>query len=223
MTNAAERQTPDVGRRVEVRDERLEWVLGVVFGRRYRREQRVDEGLQVGRELVRPQPSASRARIRVDDRELDLRLVGVEIEEELVDLVDDLLRAGVGTIDLVDDEHDRQVRLEGLTQHEARLRQRPFTRIDEQQHAVDHRQPALDLATEVGVARRVDDVQLHAADADGGVLGEDRDPLLALEIHRVHDALVDVLVLTERARLPEQRVDERRLAVIDVGDDRDVA
>ena len=33
----------------------------------------------------------------------------------------------------------------------------------------------------------------------------------------------DVLVVAERARLPEHRVDERRLAVVDVGDDRDVA
>ncbi len=33
----------------------------------------------------------------------------------------------------------------------------------------------------------------------------------------------DVLVLTERARLPEHGVDEGRLAVVDMGDDRDVA
>ena len=165
----------------------------------------------------------SGARVRVDDREVDLRLVGVEVEEELVDLVDDLLGARVVAVDLVDDEHDRQPRLQRLAEDEARLRQRALARVDEQEHAVDHRQPALDLAAEVGVARRVDDVELDVADADGGVLREDRDALLALEIHRVHDALVDVLVLAERAGLPEQRVDEGRLAVIDVSDDRDVA
>ena len=36
-------------------------------------------------------------------------------------------------------------------------------------------------------------------------------------------ALVDVLVLAERAGLPEHGVDERRLPVVDVRDDRDVA
>ncbi len=95
--------------------------------------------------------------------------------------------------------------------------------VDEQEDAVDHRQAALDLAAEVGVPGRVDDVDLRVAELDRGVLGEDRDPLLALEIHRVHHALVHVLVLAERASLPEHRVDEGRLAVVDVRDDRHVA
>ena len=33
----------------------------------------------------------------------------------------------------------------------------------------------------------------------------------------------DVLVLAERAGLPEHRVDQRRLPMVDVRDDRDVA
>ena len=82
----------------------------------------------------------ARAGVAVDDRELDLALVGVEVEEELVDLVDDLLDARVRPVDLVDDEHDGQPRLERLAQDEARLRQRPLARVDEQQHAVDHPQ-----------------------------------------------------------------------------------
>jgi hypothetical protein len=73
------------------------------------------------------------------------------------------------------------------------------------------------------VARRVDDVELDVAVAHRRVLGEDRDALLALEVHRVHHALVDVLVGPERAGLPEHRVDERGLAMVDVGDDGDVA
>ena len=55
-----------------------------------------------------------------------------------------------------------------------------------------------------------------------GVLREDRDALLALEVTRVHDALGDVLVRPERAGLPEHGVDERGLAVVDVRDDGDV-
>ena len=58
---------------------------------------------------------------------------------------------------------------------------------------------------------------------DGRLLGEDRDPLLALEVARVHDPVDDGLVRAERAGLAEHRVDERRLAVVDVGDDGDIA
>ena len=64
----------------------------------------------------------------------------------------------------------------------------------------------------------------RAGVADRGVLGEDRDALLALEVAGVHRPLVDVLGwCAERAGLPQHRVDERGLAVVDVGDDRDVA
>src|SRR5439155_17014225 len=59
--------------------------------------------------------------------------------------------------------------------------------------------------------------------ADGSVLREDPDPALALEIVRIHNAFVDLLVRTDRTGLLQQRVDERGLPMIDMGDDRDVA
>ena len=70
---------------------------------------------------------------------------------------------------------------------------------------------------------RVHDVQPEAAVIDGGLLGEDRDALLALEVARVHDPVDDGLVGAERAGLAEHRVDQRGLAVVDMRDDRDVA
>ena len=163
------------------------------------------------------------ARVRVDDGELDLVRVRAEVDEELVDVVDDLGGPGVGAVDLVDRDDDRQAPLHRLREHVARLRQRPLGGVDEQQHRVDHEQAALDLAAEVGVARRVDDVEAHALVRDAGLLGQDRDAALALEVHRVHDPIDDDLVDAEDARLAEHRVDERGLAVVDVGDDGEVA
>ena len=64
---------------------------------------------------------------------------------------------------------------------------------------------------------------LHALPVDGGGLGEDGDAALALEVVAVHGAFGDVLVGAEGAGLLQQVVDQRRLAVIDVRDDRDVA
>ena len=57
---------------------------------------------------------------------------------------------------------------------------------------------------------------------DGGVLRENRDAALALEIGVVHRPFGDPLVRPKRPALMQQRVNERRLAVIDVRDDRDV-
>ena len=82
---------------------------------------------------------------------------------------------------------------------------------------------ALDLAAEVGVAGRVDDVDLHVLVADRDVLREDRDAALALLVVGVEHALGDLLVLAEHVGGLQQPVDQRGLAVVDVGDDGDVA
>ena len=133
-----------------------------------------------------------------------------------------LLRARVGAVDLVDDDDGRELGLERLGEDEARLRQRAFGGVDQQQDAVDHLERALDLAAEVGVAGRVDDVDLVAVVVERGVLGEDGDAALALQVVGVHDALGDRLVGAEGAGLAQHGVDQRGLAVVDVGDDGDV-
>ena len=208
----------------------LQRMVGLVGRRRDVLDEQLHQHGQVGRGVLgrRVERGPAGPGVGVDDREVDLLLVGVEVEEQLVDLVDHLVDPRVGPVDLVDRDDHRQPRLERLAQHEARLGQRPLRGVDEQQHAVDHGQRALDLAAEVGVAGRVDDVELDRrlvlrAPAHRRVLGQDRDALLALEVHGVHDPLGDVLVGAKGAGLPQHRVDQRRLAVVDVGDDGDVA
>ena len=114
----------------------------------------------------------------VNGREIEGGVVGVQLDEQVEDRVEDVDRPGVGAIDLVDDHDGPQADLEGLAQHKARLRQRPLGGIDQEQAAVGHVQHALDLAAEVGVAGRVDDVDLGAADLQGDVLGQDGDAAL---------------------------------------------
>ena len=161
----------------------------------------------------------ARPGVGVEDGEVDLVLVRVEVQEELLDLVHHLGDAGVRPVDLVHHQHHGQAGLEGLAQHEARLGQRALRRVDQQQHPVDHGQPALDLTAEVGVPGRVDDVELHPAPAHGRVLGQDGDALLPLQVAGVHHPVGQLLVGPEGPGLAEQRVDQRRLAVVDVGHD----
>ena len=107
----------------------------------------------------------------------------------------------VGAVDLVDDDNDAVAELERLAEHEARLRHGALGCVDEQNDAVDHLQDTLDLAAEVGVARGVDDVDLRVAVAHGGILGQDRDAALALQIVGVHDTVDDLLMSISSTRV----------------------
>ena len=64
---------------------------------------------------------------------------------------------------------------------------------------------------------------LIVAVVDGDVLGQDRDAALALQIVGVEDPLALELRGPELPRLAEHRVDQRRLAVVNVGDDGHVS
>ena len=156
-------------------------------------------------------------------RGIELLVRGVKVHQQLQYLVDDLVDALVGAVDLVDDDDDPVAELQRAAQNEARLGHGALGRVDEQDNAVDHLQDTLHLAAEVGVARRVDDVDLRIAVPDSGVLRHDRDAALALKVVRVHHTVDDLLVFAVDARLLEHLVDERGLAVVDVCDNGDVS
>ena len=143
--------------------------------------------------------------------------------KQLEAFVEHFVRPGIGPVDLVDDDDRLQPAFERFGEHVPRLRHRPLGRVDQHQRPVGHPQHALDLAAEVGVARRVDDVDLHALVVEGDVLGQDRDAALALQVVGIEDAVADELAGAELAALAQQAIDQRRLAVVDVGDDGDIA
>src|SRR5439155_21636350 len=78
-------------------------------------------------------------------------------------------------------------------------------------------------AAEVGMAGRIHAVDMGALPLGGAVLRQDRDAALLFQVVRVHHALGHFLVGAEGAALAQQLVDERGLAMVDVGDDGDVA
>ena len=201
--------------------------IGVDFKDGAQRPCVIDDGVEQRPEVlagrVHRRAGCSRPRARVEDGEAELLFRGVEVDEQVVHLVQHLLHARVGTIDLVDDEQRRQPALERLAQHEPGLWERPLGGVHEEQDPVDHRQRPLHLAAEVRVPRRVDDVDEDVAIVDGGVLCENRDAALPFQVRVVHRPLGHALVGAEDATLVQQRIDERRLAVVDVRDDGHVA
>ena len=154
---------------------------------------------------------------------LKLILVGVEVDEQIIDLAKYFLGAGVGAVHLVDDNDEGQAALQGLADDETRLRERALGGVHQEHRAVHHREHALDLAAKVGVARGVHDIEQRVLELDRAVFRHDGDAFFALKVHRVHHPLIHGLAFAEDAALPEQRVHERRFAVIDVGDNGEVA
>ncbi len=207
---------------VDSRDEHLEWA---VFGGRFGnvRENRFEERLEIGTLVLKRFLRDALLRDREDYRKIGLLFAGAQFDEEVEDFVDDFGWARILSVDLIDDHDGSQVEFEGLAQHEACLRHHAFGRIDQQQHALHHLQHALYLAAEIGVARRVHDVEFGFAVAHGGVFGQNGNAALAFERVGVHDARLDLLAFAEDTALFEHGVNERGLAVVDVGDDGNVA
>ena len=138
----------------------------------------------------------------------------------------DLGRAALGVggreVDLVEHDHDLQVVLERQVGVGQGLGLDALGGVDEQHDALAGGQAAAHLVAEVDVAGRVDQVDRVALPVDPDVLGLDGDAALAFDVHRV-EVLVAHVPGAHRTGQLEDAVGQRRLAVVDVGHDREVA
>ena len=157
------------------------------------------------------------ARLRRDAQDA-LRIVS----DQVCDLRSGAVRVGLRQVDLVHDRDDLQVVLDRQVGVRERLGLDPLRRVDDEQRAFAGLQRARDLVREVHVPGRVDQVQLVALPEHAHRLRLDRDPPLALELHRVEQLLLHVPV-RDRVRHLKDAIGERRLAMVDVRDDREVA
>ena len=195
----------------------------ITFGRRSKFENRIEYGDQILHGDGKVPGGETLFRRGIDHREIELLIVGVEFHQQVEDLIQDLLASRLGTIDLVHHENRPQPMLQGLAQNEARLGHHPFDGIDQEQDRIHHAQDTLHLASEICMPRGIDELDSDAFVLDGGALGLDRDSPLALQIARIHHAILDHLVGFECATGLQQAVDERRLTVVDMRHDREVA
>jgi hypothetical protein len=159
----------------------------------------------------------------VQHREIQLLGRRVEGDEQVKNFLEHFEVTLVGPVDLVDGNDGPQPLRQRLAEHELGLRHRAFGGIDEDHHAIHHRQNAFNLAAKVGVARRVDDIDARVFPDQRGNFRQNGDAALTLQIVGIHGALFNTLVLAEGAGLPQQHVDESGFAMVNVGNDRDVA
>ena len=81
----------------------------------------------------------------VEDREIQLLVIGVQIHEQLVYLVHDLVDPGVFLVDLIDKQNRVEPLFQRLLQYEPGLGHRSFTGIHQQDHGIDGLDDPLDL------------------------------------------------------------------------------
>ena len=139
----------------------------------------------------------------------------------------DAVGLGGRQVDLVEDRHDLVAGVERVVDVGERLRLDALAGVDHQQRALAGGERARHLIGEVDVAGRVHQVE----DVGLAVLGLvvephrlrlDGDAALALDIHRI-EHLLDHVARRHRAGGLDQPVGERRLAVVDMGDDGEIA
>ncbi len=149
------------------------------------------------------------------------------LAQQLRDLAGHALGLGARQVDLVQGRDQLEPGFDRQVGVGHGLRLDALGGVDHQQRAVAGGQRARHLVGEVDVAGRVDQVQPVGLPVLGLVLhphrlGLDRDAALALELHRV-EQLGAVVAGVDRAGGLEDAVGQRRLPMVDVGDDREVA
>ena len=163
------------------------------------------------------------AAVCVDDWEIELVVVGFQFHEQFQYFVFDFRNAGFGLVDFIDNYDRLQILFQRLAQYVFRLRHRAFEGVDEQQYAVNHIQNTFYFAAEIGMARRVDDIDLDAFMHDGRVFGQDRNAPFPFDIAGVHDSFGNLFIGAENVALLKHCVDQCRFAMVNVGNNCNIA
>ena len=182
-------------------NEHLGSAVGIALGRGNMLNYRIKQGLHVLGLIGKLEDRDSRLCRRVNERRVELVFARVELNEEVEYLVNDSLGIGLGTVDLVDADDDRQAQLQGLLQNELGLGHRALKCVNDEDYAVNHLEHSLNLAAEIGVAGRVYDIYLYSVVIDRRILRKDRDSSFSLKIVRVHDSFLNDLILAENTAL----------------------
>ena len=201
---------PPVGVVLGVEDQGRERSLGVPPGRGHPGHHRLQD-------LVDPDPVARRG----EDG------AGAGKADHLLDLAADQLGVGRREVDLVDHRDQLVVVLQGQVDVGEGLGLDPLGGVDHQDRALAGGQGPGDLVGEVHVTGGVDEVELVGAAVPGRVLHPDRlgldgDAPLPLQVQGVEHLSLHV-PRSDRAGPLQQAVGQGGLAVVDVGDDREVA
>ena len=147
------------------------------------------------------------------------------ITEAHAQLLDDLTEVGVLAVHLIDEEGARQLGFLSIAPCLLRLDFDARRRRDHDEGAVGRRQGILDLADEVRIARRVDEIDLIVTPFAGGELQVDRHAAALFLRLTVEDTrmLFHAAEALDRARIEKAGIEQARLARLAMADDGNIA
>ena len=137
----------------------------------------------------------------VNDREVQLFVGSIKVNEQVEYLIDNPVRARARTVNFVDNNNRLQTVGKSFLGDEARLRHRTIKGINHQQHRIYHGHDTFNFTTEVGVPRGINDVDTVIIPFDSSVFSEDGNPTLFLQIVGVHHSFLCFSTRVERTRL----------------------
>jgi hypothetical protein len=99
---------------------------------------------------------------------------------------------------------------------------RPLGCVDQNQRTIGHTDDTFDLATKVGVAWCINQIDFHTAVMDRDVLCQNRDPTLTFQIVAIQNAFTTQFGISVLATLAQQAINQGCFAMVDVGNNDDV-
>ena len=127
----------------------------------------------------------------------------IQIHQKFQNFIDDFIRTGFRTVDLIDTYDHVQIQFQRFFQNEFGLRHSTFERIYDQDNTVYHLQDTFYFAAEVRMTWSVDDVDLGIFVINSCIFGKNRDTTFPLDIVGVHDTFLDFLIRTEYTALTQ--------------------
>ena len=148
--------------------------------------------------------------------------------QNLLELVVAQRQVGGGEVDLVDDRDDEKVVAHGEVHVRDGLRLHALGGVEHEDRALAGGERTAHLIGKIHVAGSVDEVQLvfvsvGSCEEHANRVGFDRDPAFLFQVHGVQELGVDEVALFDRMGDFEHAVGKRRLPVVDMCDDGEIA
>ncbi len=207
---------------VELRDLHLQSAFNINVWRRNAVNNRLIQRSHVFSHVFVIQTCDTVQRRSVNDREVQLLVGCVEVNEQVEDLINNPVRTRARAVNFVDNHDWFQAMGECFFGYEARLRHWAVKCVNHQQHGIHHGHHALNFTTEVGVPRGINDVDTVVIPFDRGVFSEDGNPTLFLQIVGVHHAFLSFGTRIERTGLLQQLINQGSFTMVNVRDDGDI-